>query len=208
MASVHPPSTRPLRPAARRATTVALALLAGLLLPACGGGGEPPDQGGPEGEAPSGETRVFKDRDFDIRFRYPVELELDEDFEFGALEENGPEASVGARLGLHNFFAVQRFDIGRRITEQNLDEFAPEADAAYGELIGQEISGEPTEVGGLPALRYEFESQQAEDASTEAIFVFDGSTQYLLSCASTPRHRELIEAACATAVETLEPTGE
>lgn len=190
----------------RRATAVVLAGLFALaaLLAGCGGG-DGADQGG--GEAPSGETRAFAHEDFEIRFRYPQELELEDDFSFGSSGERGPEGSVGARLGVHDYFVAQRFKLNTEVTEDNLERFVPEANAVFSELAGEEVSGERTEVGGLPALRYEFDAAEAEEGSTESVVILDGETQYLLTCASTPAHRELIDAACDTAVDTLQPTG-
>lgn len=188
----------------RSAATVALAVLAGFLA-ACGGGAGESGENGAASEASSGETQTFEHQDFDIEFSYPQELELEDDFSFRA-SGSGPEASVGDRLGQHDYFVAQRFKLNAEITEENIDQFMPEADAVFGG--GQDVSGERIEVGGFPALRYEVDAPDVEDGVTESIVILDGATEYLLTCASTPAHRELIDAACDTAVETLEPTGQ
>lgn len=186
-------------------SAVALAA-AGALLSGCGDDdGGTSEAGGSPGTA-SEPTKTFTDRDFDITFEYPADLDVMDNVSFGATTgSSGPEASAGAKLGLEDFFAVQRFALNTAVTEQNLEQFVPEADAVFGELAGEDVAAELLEVGGLPALRYEFGPTQPNGGATRATLVFDGETEYLFTCKSTEAHSEEINAACDVALETLEP---
>lgn len=193
-------------PSPGRLATLAGLLAAGVLL-GCGGGETPSGDSAGDGGPTGAETRTFENEDFDITFQYPRELEVSDDAAFGSSGESGPDAEAGVRLGRDDYFAVQRFTLNAEITHENLEQFTPEADALYRDLSGSDVTGEPTEVGGLPALRYEYAPRGSDDASSQAILFFDGATEYLFTCTSTPEHRDVIQAACETAVETLETTG-
>ena len=183
--------------------SAAVLAVAGTLLTGCGGDDEETSEGS---GAPSGPTKTFTDSDYDITFEYPAGLDVMDDVSFGATTgSSGPEASAGAKLGLEDFFAVQRFGLNTAVTEDNVEQFVPEADMVFGELAGEEVTAEVLEVGSLPALRYEFGPTQPNGGATRATLVFDGDTEYLFTCKSTEAHSEEINAACDVALDTLEP---
>ncbi len=129
---------------------VALAAVAALLCGCGGDEGDTTEAGGSPG-AVSGPTKTFTNDDFDITFEYPAGLDVMDDVSFGATTgSSGPEASAGTKLGLEDFFAVQRFPLNPAVTDDNLEQFVPEADAVFGELAGEDVTAEVLEIGGLP----------------------------------------------------------
>ena len=190
------------RPWPRVAVRSVLALAAGALLTGCGGGDRDTSEAG---GATVGPTETFRNSEFEITFEYPASLDVKDKVSFGdTTGSGGPEASAGVKLGSEDFFAVQRFALNAVITQDNLEQFVPEADAVFGELAGEDVTAEPLEVGGLPALRYEFGPTEPNGGATRAALVFDGDTEYLFTCKSTEAHSEEINAACDIALETLE----
>jgi hypothetical protein len=204
--SVNGPGFGPRRWSRVAVRSAASLAAAGALLSGCGNDGEDATEAAGSPDAASRPTKTFTDSDFDITFQYPAGLDVRDDVSFGdTTGSTGPEASAGAKLGPEDFFAVQRFALNTAVTEDNLEQFIPEADAVFGELAGEEVTAEQLEVGGLPALHYEFGPTEPNGGATRATLVFDGDTEYLFTCKSTEAHSDEINGACDVALETLEP---
>ena len=63
-------------------------------------------------------------------------------------------------------------------------------------------------MAGLPALTYaEVPVASVEGGQSRLVVVFDGRTEYLINCQSTPEKRSEINEACDLAVETLRREG-
>lgn len=151
------------------------------------------------------DTETFSEEDFDITFQYPDDFETLEDVQFSQSAGAAAAATTGVGLDGTNLIAVQRFDLETEVTDQNFDEIKQEADRVFSQAAGEQVSGQETDVAGLPALEYEVTVDEAEDLETRAISIFDGNTQYLLNCQSGAEQREAILAACDLALETFEP---
>ena len=153
--------------------------------------------------AESNET--FSEEGFDITFEYPEDFDVLQDVQFS--QSAGAEAAATTGVGLDgtNLIAIQRFDLNTEVTDQNFDQIKQEADQVFSQAAGEQVTGQETDVAGLPALEYDVTVDEAEDIQTRAISIFDGNTQYLLNCQSAPEQREAIEAACDLALETFEP---
>ncbi len=182
-------------------------LLAAATLVAGCGGGEEEESTAPEAtEAQAGaETNeTFSEEGFDITFEYPEDFEDISGLTFES--EAGAEAGGTTAIGLDgtNLIAVQRFDLTTEVTDQNFDQAKPEIDQLFSQVAGEQVSGQETEVAGLPALEYEVTIDQAEDIQTRAVAIFDGDTEYLLNCQAGAELREQIQAACDLALETFE----
>lgn len=171
----------------------ALALVATL---AAGCGGDDTD--------PSASTATFDDPEFDVTFDYPGSLQALDDVSFNRQAGNPAVATAAVGLDGTNLIAVQRFDQEVAITDENIDDIRPQADMLFSQLAGKDLSGKQVEVGGLPALQYEIALTEPADGETRATAIFDGDTEYLLNCQSTPPQRQAIEAACDRALETLQ----
>lgn len=181
-------------------------LVAAAFAAGCGGGDEEEGSSSePEAAQPSTETNeTFSEEGFDIAFEYPEDFEVLEDVQFSQSAGVPAANTTGVGLDGTNLLAVQRFDLNTKVTDQNFQAVKKEADQVFSQAAGEQVSGEETEVAGLPALQYDVTIDAAEDIQTRAIAIFDGNTEYLLNCQSGAEQREVIEAACDLALETYE----
>ena len=180
-------------------------LAAAALVAGCGGDDEESAPAEPaEVEAGAETNETFSEEGFDITFEYPEDFEVLEDVQFS--ESAGVPAANTTGVGLDgtNLLAVQRFDLNTEVTDQNFDAVKKEADQVFSQAAGEEVTGEETEVAGLPALEYNVTIDETEDIETRAVAIFDGNTEYLLNCQSAAEQREAILAACDLALETYE----
>jgi hypothetical protein len=160
---------------------------------------------GGQADPGAGETVTFDQEGFAISFEYPSDFDTSGEVSFERSAGTSPAATAALALDGENLLALQRFDLNVSVTPGNLDRVQGEADALFSQLAGEQLEGERTEVAGLPALEYEIALQDPPEAETRAIAIFDGATEYLLNCQSTPDGRERIEQACELALDTLEP---
>lgn len=184
-------------------------LLAALLVLAAGCGGDDSDEGaeaaGSDSAAPgAASNKTFEVDGIDLTFEYPEDLQQRDDIEFSRSAGSGAAATGGVGIDEANVIAVQRFDLAIEVTEDNLSKVKREADALFGQLAGERVDGERTTIAGLPALDYRIDLEDPADARTRAVAIFDGSTQYLINCQSTPDLEPRINAACKLALDTLE----
>jgi len=185
--------------------TLPALLAAAALVAGCGGGDEESSSSEPAAVQAGAETNeTFSEEGFDITFEYPEDFEVLQDVQFS--RSAGVEAGATTAVGLDgtNLVAIQRFDLNMEVSDQNFATVKSEADQVFSQAAGEQVTGEETEVAGLPALEYELTVDEAEDIQTRAVAVFDGNTEYLLNCQSGADQRELILAACDLALETYE----
>lgn len=180
----------------RLSLTLASAALVTTLCLGCGGQAAPEDAG----------PATFENPDFGITFEYPSSFETVDDLTFNRAAGSAAQATAGVALDESNLLGLQRFENPFAVTDENLDEVVPEADMLFSQLAGEPVKGIETEVAGLPAIEYDIPLQEPEEGETRVTVFFDGETQYLLNCQSTPEQREAVEAACDMALETLETT--
>jgi iron only hydrogenase large subunit-like protein len=188
--------------------TLPTLLAVAALVAGCGGGDEEESSSSSEPaevQAGAETNETFSEEGFDITFEYPEDFEDIAGLTFES--EAGAEAGATTAVGLDgtNLIAVQRFDLTTEITDQNFDQVKPGIDQLFSQVAGEQVSGQETEVAGLPALEYEVTIDQAEDIQTRAVAIFDSDTEYLLNCQAGAEQRELILAACDLALETYEP---
>lgn len=82
----------------------------------------------------------------------------------------------------------------------------PEIDRLVDQFGGTPGSGRLLELGGFPGIRYdEVEVEEPPDGESRLVFLFDGATEYLINCQSTPEERASVEEACDRALSTLKP---
>ncbi len=188
------------------ARTLPALLATAALVAGCGGDDEEESSPAEPTEVQAGaETNeTFSEQGFDIAFEYPEDFEVLEDVQFS--QSAGVEAANTTGVGLDgtNLIAVQRFDLSVEVSDQNFEAVKMEADQVFSQAAGEQVTGEETEVAGLPALEYDVTIDEAEDVQTRAVAIFDGNTEYLLNCQSGAEQRELILAACDLALETYE----
>lgn len=101
--------------------------------------------------------------------------------------------------------------VGLSITESNIDsvsdQFAGEVEEMFRQSQGR-LTKAPTRLtaGGLPALRFEGSGVTPEGVRVRTLVtvVFDGRTQYFLSCQYTPERAEEIKRGCDQVVESFQ----
>ena len=97
-------------------------------------------------------------------------------------------------------------EVPRRVTADNLDEFAewrvPEFMQAY-EQIRQGPSA--TTVDGLPALYLVAEGtdENGDEIVSESVLVFDGETEYEIDCEYAPAKEDDMRSGCAQVFDTF-----
>ena len=165
---------------------------------AAGGCGSSDDDGQAEG------TKAFEAKGIDITFDYPEEMKKSSEVELG--ETVGAKAKVTAGVGFdkRNAIIVQRFDLKREINEGDLEAVKPEVDRLLEQALTKFADGQPTEVGGLPALQYEFEVQGRPGERSRLLVIFDGDVEYTINCQSNEKRREEMDKACRTALDSVE----
>jgi hypothetical protein len=154
------------------------------------------------------EPNRFEEEGFAISFEYPDDFEETDDVTLS--EQRGSRAEESRALGLDedNGIIVQRYRLQRSIDETSLDAAKAEFDELVSELAPDAPAGQKTEIGGLPALSYtDVPVTDPANAESRLIVLFDGSTEYLINCQSTPDKRDQMNEACDMAVDTLERSG-
>ena len=147
----------------------------------------------------------FEAKGFGITFEYPEGFEESDDVTVN--EQQGSEAQESRAVGLDedNGIIVQRYSLQQSISEKNLDLAKAEFDALVAGLSPDAEKGKTGEVAGLPALTYsEVPVRSIKQGQSRLVVVFDGRTEYLINCQSTPEKRNEINEACDQAVDTLE----
>ena len=147
---------------------------------------------------------TFDAAGFGITFEYPEGFEESDDVTIN--EQQGSQAEESRAVGLDedNGIIVQRYKLKRKINEDNLDLAKNEFDTLVAGISPDAAEGETNEVAGLPALRYDaVPVRSVEKGQSTLIVLFDGSTEYLINCQSTPEKRGEINEACDLAVDTL-----
>ncbi len=178
-----------------RIALVAFALAA-LTLAACGGGDD---------EESGGDANRFEEAGFAISFEYPDGFEVSDDVTL--TEQEGSQAQETKAVGLdsENGIIVQRYGLKTAIDAEKLDLAKEEFDRLVATLAPEAAEGKKTEVGGFPALSYpSVPVTEPANAESRLYVLFDGRTEYLINCQSTPNKRSEVEEACDLAVETLE----
>jgi hypothetical protein len=154
------------------------------------------------------DDRRFDVDGFAITFEYPEGFEESDDVTINEQEGSQAEETRAVGLDNDNGIIVQRYALRRRIDEENLDLAKSEFDGLVAALAPDAAKGDTTELAGFPALRYsDVPVRSVERGQSRLIVLFDGRTEYLINCQSTPEKRGEINDACDLAVDTLERKG-
>jgi hypothetical protein len=140
--------------------------------------------------------KTFDEPEFAIKFRYPQGFNS-VDVRIGSSAGARPAAQKAIGLKGDNVVIVTRYNLQRRVTEDNLDTIKPEADKLFSRLAGKDLKAKSTTVAGMPALEYEaFDLQRPKNARSKLLVLFDGVTEYLINCQSMPDQRKQLEKGC------------
>jgi len=173
--------------------TLLLTALALVLLPGCGGGG---------GKGKGGE-RTFEVEGFGLTFRYPSTFTPIRNVTFSQSAGAKPTARAGIRLDRVNAIVLSRYHLRATITKRNVANVKAEVDNVIGRLAGRPVDGREVEYGGLPGYEYVIPLKTPETGRSRLAVLFDGATEYLVNCQSTPEKREAVAAACRRVLDTL-----
>ena len=184
-----------------RMRTLIGCLALALAVAACGGGdGDSDDSAGGSGE------KTFSDDRFALTFTYP------EEFETGTVEKitksaGQAEESTALTLDEQNGIILQKYTLNVPVTQENLAEALPQIDQTVSGLVGTPTSGTAGTTGGFPSVTYEAVAiPDPPQAQSRLAFLFDGTTEYLVNCQSTPAERAEVDQACDRALATLQRT--
>lgn len=170
-------------------------LVSAALIVGCGGGGD--DDDGPQ--EPAAETATFESDEIAFTFEYPRELEA-------RTRPDGPVLGQVAieRDAVINGIKVRRTADRELERERYLDEFERDFERTVGDVEQRE-----ERVGDLDLGVLEFEDsaplegEQTTFTSTSYFFAGGGDT-WQVECIADEQHRDRIEDACRTALESVE----
>ena len=166
----------------------ATVVAAALALTACGGT-----------DGPS----TFAQDGYPFTFEYPADFTASDDVSFDS--ELGAKADDTTAVGLDNSngIVLQRYTLNIEVTADNLDR----AQAEFDQLVSQidpTASGSAGETAGFPSLSYDAVAVPAPpEGESRLTLLFDGDQEFVLNCQSTPDERDVIDAACDQALETV-----
>ncbi len=155
---------------------------------------------------PTATSAVFSDPRFGFTFRYPKDWRTG-DFRYDADQTAGarPTASMAVGMDQNNSVLLTRYDLSKAVTTQELPGQLVELNGVITKFAGRPYVGEPTQIGGLPAVRYQaFQLQDdAAKRSSRVVFLFDDTAEYELNCQSTPEGRDKMDPGCEQILTTL-----
>jgi hypothetical protein len=168
-----------------------IALAGALAATGCGGGG-------------GGDTGHFDIANIDITFEYPLQgFDISSNLKFESTAGAEPEVRAGILLDNENAITVSKYVLRISVTKATLATVKGEVDKVIGELAGMTVSGREVEYGGLPGYEYDIDLTSPPNGESTMAVLFDDRVEYLLNCQSTPAQRDVLEAACSRALDTL-----
>jgi uncharacterized RDD family membrane protein YckC len=154
-------------------------------------------------------------QDHGVSFEYPAGWQQASEVDVQAATGGGNalwQIAVGVGNDEVSLVRVEAYRLSRPVTAENLAEVKPEVTTAVRQLFEQ-LSGavqsgpEKLAVGGLPGLRFGGTATiEATPIEVTAVFVFDHTTQYALSCQHTPDTAAEIQRGCDQVVRTFKVT--
>jgi hypothetical protein len=106
-------------------------------------------------------------------------------------------------LNPDNLITISRYNLKSTITSANLSKVKGEVDKVIGSLAGKPVSGREVDYGGLPGYEYVISLTQPINGVSRMSVLFDGATEYLVNCQSTPEKRDKIEKNCRTVLDSI-----
>jgi hypothetical protein len=156
------------------------------------------------GAALRSDTRIFKRRGFGITFTYPAYLWDSPELDFGGTAGAADTARAGIGINKANVILVNRYDLRRAVTQENLAGVKWEVDGVIKSLAGRPVPGKRVEYGGLPGYAYLVPLTEPSDGVSRVFVLFDRKVEYFFNCQSTPETRDQLDGACDQALKTLQ----
>jgi len=147
---------------------------------------------------------IFSDGDFGFNFTYPKDWSEGKPKD-DAAQSTGGKPVARAAVGLDNDNAVLllRYDLSEVVDRAQLPDHVPEVDGIVSQFAGRPTSGTVTDIGGIPAIRYEEIALVDDTRTSRIVFLFEGNTEYEINCQSNAEGRERINQGCDQVLSTL-----
>lgn len=155
---------------------------------ACGGGG-----GGGR----------YEETGFNITFKIPGGFRVGHNIRVSKSAGAAPADRAAVAIDQDNLIIVQRYDLNTQITATNLSDFKGEVDDVITKLAGKTVSGHEVTYGNLPGYEYVISITEPANGESRLAVLFDGKTEYLVNCQSTPAQRDKIEKGCRTVLDSI-----
>jgi hypothetical protein len=178
-----------------------LLAVSALVLTACGDSGDSTDSS-------SSDTATFQGDGYPFTFEYPADWQTTTDT--SVKQQLGSSQATNLQgIGLDdtNIIAVSTYTLNQPVSQDNIDQ----AKAQFDKLVQQadpSADGIVGDTGGFPSLKYE--SVPVTDpagATNTLVFLFDGTSEYQLTCQWNSDHADEVQAACDQAQSTLTKAG-
>jgi hypothetical protein len=152
----------------------------------------------------SGDQR-FERQGFAITFTYPSSLKEADDLIFGSTAGTADSARAGVGINKANVILVNRYDLRRPVTTENVGAVKWEVDGVIKSLAGRAVPGRRVAFGGLPGYAYRVPLSSPSGGVSRVFVLFDRQVEYFFNCQSTPETRAELDGACDQALKTLRP---
>jgi hypothetical protein len=183
---------------------VSFALLLALLalgLAACGS-----DSGGSSDSttASASSASTFDEDGFGITFEYPSDWDLEDDVSIDSELGSSADAIKAVGIDDSNGIIIESYTLNQAVTADNIGDAKSELDNLI-KQVAPDATGTTGETGGFPSVTFEdVPLTTPTDGQSTLVAVFDGESEYLINCQSTPDHRDEVEAACDQAIATVQ----
>ena len=170
-----------------RRTLVILLGIVALGASACGGGG----------------SGRYEESGLNMTFKIPGGFHVAHDISVSRSAGASPVDRAAVGIDKDNLIIVQRYDLKVTITATNLSKYKGEVDNVIATLAGAKVSGHEVTYGNLPGYEYVISVTEPPKGESRLAVLFDGATEYLVNCHSTPDKRDKVEKACCTVLDSI-----
>jgi hypothetical protein len=175
------------------AALVLLIALASLGLAACGGSDDGP--------------KTFESDDYPFTFEYPGDWHGTTDVHLNGVNgSTGASNNLGYVIDENNGIFISTYTTAKEITADNIDIAANALEKLLGQ-VDPSVKGTTGEIGGFPSVSLSpIELTDPAGATQTSFALFDGTSEYFLSCQSTSDHTDEVNDACKQMQSTLKQT--
>jgi hypothetical protein len=172
-----------------------------LALTACGSSGDSTDSS-------SSDTATFQEDGYPFTFEYPGDWQALTDITLNNQLGSNRGANVkGVGLDDTNAIVLTTYTLNQEVTQDNLDQAKAELDKLL-QQVDSTADGVVGDVGGYPSITYDsIPVTDPAGATDTLIALFDGTSEYLITCQWDSDHADEVQAACDQAKSTLTKAG-
>lgn len=145
----------------------------------------------------------YEETGLDITFKIPGGFHVAHDLRISKSAGAGPADRAAVGIDQDNLIIVSRYNLKATITATTLSKFKGEVDNVITSLAGKKVSGHEVTYGNLPGYEYVISVSDPPKGESRLEVLFDGATEYLVNCQSTPAQRDKIEKGCRTVLDSI-----